>query len=169
MGSCIFIRKEDFRSVGGFDETVSSGEDTDLSQRLRARGYNILIDPAMAPVHLGNAQTVAEFVSRQIWHAENYLFQTANLRQDKVFLLVCLQLALTLLAVTALVVVPVRGALGILLCLNIAPGILSIKRIKRARFRSKNPVDYLAIHALDHLYLFGQGHRFAEKLCAQVV
>ena len=47
------LRKSAVREAGGYDETMrTNGEDTDISQRLRAKGWDLLYDPEPHVVHL---------------------------------------------------------------------------------------------------------------------
>jgi hypothetical protein len=57
-----------FLSLGGFDETLATGEDYDLSVRARSRGGSIVIDDALRVEHMGFPRTVRSFVAREIWH-----------------------------------------------------------------------------------------------------
>jgi glycosyltransferase involved in cell wall biosynthesis len=42
-GGCCLIRRTVFEEVGGFDEDVLSGEDTDFFYRVRRRGHNLVL------------------------------------------------------------------------------------------------------------------------------
>jgi hypothetical protein len=57
-----------FQTLGGFDETLVTGEDYDLSVRARSRGASIVIDDALRVEHMGFPRTVRSFVTREIWH-----------------------------------------------------------------------------------------------------
>jgi len=49
VGGVFLMRREAFDDVGGFDASIAAGEEPELCQRLRARGWRILrIDQAMA-------------------------------------------------------------------------------------------------------------------------
>lgn len=53
-GAALMIRRELFKKVGGFDENFPLYfEDTDLSYRLRKRGYKLMVIPEAEVIHLG--------------------------------------------------------------------------------------------------------------------
>ena len=155
LGSCIFIRKEAFLDAQGFDESVTSGEDSTLSKTLVDLGYKVIIDSRLGVVHLGNPTTVAGFVKRQIWHSENYVKAIKEALKDKVFWLI---------------IVYFIGVLGVFLSGFVAsetvgfyvvavicpPAILSVKRIVRANYKPKSLVDLVSIYIIDNLYLIGR-------------
>lgn len=154
MGSCIFIRKQHFNRLNGFDESITSGEDSDLSQRLRKAGFEILMSPAMAVIHLGSPTTVTDFVKRQVWHSENYALRFGESIKDKTFWLVVFYFLSILLVLLSFYT-------GNLLFITIplsqmAPLALSLKRIKRAKYHALNIKAIAAIVALDNLYLIGR-------------
>ena len=48
--------RDTFMQVGGFDETLETCEDVDLSRRLRAGGMRVLHDPRLRSTHLGDPE-----------------------------------------------------------------------------------------------------------------
>jgi GT2 family glycosyltransferase len=62
---------EDFRSLGGFDETfsIASCEDWDLGQRARARRVRVLYDPTNVAVHNDWAIGLDQFCRRQMLYS----------------------------------------------------------------------------------------------------
>ena len=62
------VRSAVFADIGGFDETLATREDSDLSLRLIAGGYRVGREAGMAAVHRGFAPTVTAFVRRERWH-----------------------------------------------------------------------------------------------------
>jgi len=156
MGSCIFIRKQDYFSVGGFDESVTSGEDSDLSMRLEERGLTIEMDPKLTVAHLGNPTDVSGFVRRQIWHSENYIKKLKTSIKDKVFLLTLAYSTSIILTLILLFWSEPRTAIIVAVSGQIFPAMLSAKRVKRARFKIRTPKDLTCILLLDNLYLLGR-------------
>lgn len=62
----MFVRREAFTACGGFDETLVTCEDYDLSLRLRARGM-LYADEAIAATHYGEAETLRHFFKKELW------------------------------------------------------------------------------------------------------
>ncbi len=64
----LLVRRADFNAVGGFDETLDTCEDSDLSFRLAERGE--LRREYQCPVrHLGESQSLTEFFRRELWRS----------------------------------------------------------------------------------------------------
>lgn len=54
IGAALFIRKCLFEALTGFDEAFFMYfEESDLCQRVRARGWKVIYDPSVAVIHLG--------------------------------------------------------------------------------------------------------------------
>lgn len=69
---CMAIRKEIFLRVGGFDETLTSGEDNDLSYKIKSLGYNIIIDKELKVFH--DDDHLTSLVG--IWHQQKWYFES---------------------------------------------------------------------------------------------
>jgi len=65
----LIVRRDAFRTVGGFDDHLITDEDFDFGLRLCADGYNILEVPAIRVIHLGNAKTLRQFLRKVRWHS----------------------------------------------------------------------------------------------------
>lgn len=154
-GCSIFISRENFHLVGGFDETVTSGEDTKLGDDLKRKGLTVKIVQELNVIHLGNAKTARTFIKRQSWHAENYFKDLARSAKDPVFLLTSLFL-ITSLATLPLLLLNSAAAFFSSAFALILPNILTLKRITRSPNPSRNYRHYHKIYALDLLYLVGR-------------
>ncbi len=63
----LFVPKAIFHTIGGFDETLQSGEDAEFC--LRAKQHtSVVIDDRIRVVHLGNPNTLGEFCRRELWY-----------------------------------------------------------------------------------------------------
>ncbi|UZD66515.1 glycosyltransferase [Marinobacter sp. AN1] len=154
IGASIAIATSDFFEVGGFDESVTSGEDSKLSATLRKQGFLVSIEREMSVIHLGNATSYRDFIQRQIWHSENYIKDLQKSIFDPTFILTATFLTLLLLASISLPFSP-RIAFLTALIAAIIPLIFSTKRIRRANtwHHLKNlPQIYL----VDFSYLLGR-------------
>ena len=75
------VRVEPFWQVGGFDETLVTGEDADLCLRLLEAGHELLETPALQVLHLDNPETLAAFARKEVWHG---LGAAATVRANRV-------------------------------------------------------------------------------------
>jgi len=64
----LIILKDLFLRLGGFDETLTTGEDWDLSRRAREQGVRIVNDPRLPVKHEGYPKSLLQFVRREQWH-----------------------------------------------------------------------------------------------------
>lgn len=64
----LIIRKSHFDAVGGFDETLETCEDSDLSFRLAQRG-ELRRDHGSPVEHLGESRSLGEFFRREMWRS----------------------------------------------------------------------------------------------------
>jgi glycosyltransferase involved in cell wall biosynthesis len=64
----VFVRKDAFEVVGGFDESLVTCEDYDLSVRLRKYG-RLLSDDRIRAIHHREPATISEFYSKELWRA----------------------------------------------------------------------------------------------------
>jgi len=65
----LLVKRTTFESLNGFDESVRTGEDADLSARLRACGGRLAMRPDMVVVHHGFPATLSRFIRRELWHS----------------------------------------------------------------------------------------------------
>ena len=156
MGSCIFIWKRDFEAVGGFLEDITSGEDSDLSERLEKQSIQVVINNELSVIHNGGAKTIREFFKRQIWHSENYYNDFKKLLSDKVLFLTALYSANFILILFFTFSHRLNLLLISLMFFLAVPAILSIKRIIRANYQPTSLVDLLSIYSLDHIYILAR-------------
>ncbi len=154
LGGCIAISKSSFFQVGGFDETITSGEDSKLSDKLRKQGFKVVIEREMSVIHLGNPTEFKTFFWRQIWHAENYITNFSSSVSDPTFLLISI---FTVLVPTSLVLLLANFMLSLLTAMVAAavPLLFSIKRIRRSRNLAHLKILH-KIYILDVIYVAGR-------------
>ncbi len=98
------VLKEVFNRVGGFNETLITGEDVDICRRIRRTGSKIISDKKIAVIHLGNPKTVREFFQKQIWHGKGGLqILLDKFPKIKLNKIVFFSLAVTLLFINSIV------------------------------------------------------------------
>lgn len=65
------IGRATFERLAGFDERLDTGEDADLSARVRQGGGVVALVPAMDVVHHGFPSRLLDFVRREQWHTSS--------------------------------------------------------------------------------------------------
>jgi glycosyltransferase involved in cell wall biosynthesis len=78
IGASIVIKKNVFDKTNGFNEELSSGEDTDLHSRLIESRFTIKILSDLNVVHLGNAKTIPAFLKGNFGIRKRTLLTTIN-------------------------------------------------------------------------------------------
>jgi len=94
----LILSKALFDTIGGFDETLTSGEDVDLCRRARLAGGTVAVTPDMAAVHLEYPTTLRAFFARERWHGRNMLDNFSSPLQDKALLFAMLHIVLLMAA-----------------------------------------------------------------------
>jgi hypothetical protein len=100
------VTREAFNAVAGFDERLVTGEDTELCQRLRGRGYRIYESKQLGAVHLDNARTVRAFYRKEMWRGLGMFGTVRPGSIDKPTVMTVLHLALCAAAIVGLVLGP---------------------------------------------------------------
>lgn len=102
LGSAhLIVARRAFRAVEGFDETLTTGEDFDLCQRLKRNGARIVNDQRLEVLHRGFPSTVTSFVKREIWHGAGDGQSLRTVLRSKVALAAIAFLGLHLIVVAA--------------------------------------------------------------------
>ena len=63
----VFFPTKIFRALSGFDESLISGEDSEICTRAK-KLCPIISSKSLQVMHLGNPKTVRAFLKREIWH-----------------------------------------------------------------------------------------------------
>lgn len=155
IGACCVVMKADFAKIGGFDENVTSGEDSDFSLKARRLSMSVTLIREISVVHLGNAKSTLSFIKRQIWHSENYLLNISKLRNDPIFMLTLTFCALIYSLICGLILDLNITFVAIFSVFSISL-ILSLKRIKRSKHKVSSLHSIVAIIYLDFIYLVGR-------------
>ncbi len=103
------VRKDVFNKIDGFNESLVTDEDYDLGRRLTKNGYNIIDNPKIKVIHLGNPKTLLQFFRKAQWHATSGLKIINNGHIDR----------------------PMLMTIIFLLMLSVSTGLLIFKEITR--------------------------------------
>lgn len=126
------VRRERFEAVGGFNESLVTDEDTDMSRRLTAAGALLIEAPAARVIHLGNAKTLRQFYGKEKWHATSILATMRTHRVDRPMLLTFLFIATCLVALSVpLWVDGYRAAIAMLALILVAPAATAAFKVVR--------------------------------------
>jgi len=154
IGCSIVIKKSTFHKIGGFNANLTSGEDSELSDRLKQLGYTIKITKDLNVIHLGNSKTLSDFFKRQFWHGQSYKNLPIKKKiKDPIYIL-CLIFFISLISSTLTIWFSYTATLCTLsLGLIVTPTILTIKRYTRSKLYPKSLKDLMKSYVLDLTYL----------------
>lgn len=157
--SSFISRASLLRDTGGFDETLTSGEDDDMSNRIASRGLKLVSASDCHIVHHGYPPTWLGVLKKEMWHGSHHI--EVRTRFD-------LTLILTFIFIAASTAVPFLFAMTLLvpglkifyvLAANLflqftPPLLLTLKRIRQS------PRDwrlFLPLIAVGYAYFVGHG------------
>ena len=160
LSTCSFIARTSLlKEIGQFDETLISGEDDDISNRIRQQGLSLIWASDCHCIHRGYARTLWEVVKKEIWHGSNHIEVRSSLD-------LTLLLTITFLLSTAGILISLPAALisstaistralTLSALLQFVPPLLyALKRLRQW------PRDwYLMMHfvLVGYAYFFGHG------------
>jgi len=78
----LFVKRTAFRTVNGFDESLITCEDYDLTQRLKAVG-RLVSDYRVKAIHYREPATVKEFLTKELWRGRSNYSGIFTRRIDK--------------------------------------------------------------------------------------
>jgi glycosyltransferase involved in cell wall biosynthesis len=164
LGSCIFISRRNFEGIRGFNEKMTSGEDSDLSYRLRKNEKLVKIEENLSVVHLGNPQSLSGFFIRQIWHSENYLSFIKRSIRDYMFWMVVLFITGISVSISGLLFFKIYIFVGGIILSSVISGTLTAKRLFITKYFPKSPLELLGISFLDFIYLLARSIGIIKSL-----
>lgn len=150
-----FLRRDIFCSVGGFNESLSAGEDTDISRRIVEMNKKLMRVPSASVVHWGYPATIRSFLRRQIWQTSDYLL-TRKAGFDAVFFAALSWVLMILGVFVTSFLALFELTIFLLAAIVLLPGALAWFRISKSS-ESLTPVNMLKVYAVSVLYLIGRG------------
>jgi glycosyltransferase involved in cell wall biosynthesis len=131
----LLMRRTWFEQVGGFDESLRTGEDKDFSLRLREAGAQLLLVNESLALHWGYEGSWREWMSKELWrqgsHWQLLRSHGASLRLLRFPALSVGIWGLDLLALVALLQGQPRPALMLLLIATLPALLLSLRQSQR--------------------------------------
>jgi glycosyltransferase involved in cell wall biosynthesis len=158
--SSFIARTSLLRDAGGFDGTLISGEDDDMSNRIISRGFTLVSASDSHIVHHGYPRTCWDVLKKEIWHGRHHLEVRSrfDLTLILTFVFALASIALPFLVAGSLVthrVTTVRMLVSDILLQFAPPFLFACKRIRQSTrdWRLAAPVlavgyAYFAGHSL---------------------
>jgi glycosyltransferase involved in cell wall biosynthesis len=135
--SSFIARATLLKEIGQFDESLISGEDDDISNRIRQRGLALAWASDCHIIHNGYPRTLWEVVRKEIWHGSNHIEVRSGLD-----LTLALAILFLLTSAGVLISLPIfifrpsitsLGALALNLLLQFTPPLLyALKQLKQS-------------------------------------
>jgi glycosyltransferase involved in cell wall biosynthesis len=94
----LILRRDLFSEIGGFSETLETGEDYDLCHRAKIVGARIDEDARLVVHHHGFPDSAGSFVRREIWHGRGDSSGAKAIWRSTVARVTCMFLALHVVA-----------------------------------------------------------------------
>lgn len=157
--SSLIVRADLLSRLGKFDEALISGEDDDLSNRIRQKGLGLVSATDCHIVHHGYPKTLAELLRKEMWHGSNHIDVRSGL--DLTLILTFVFLLATFMIPISLIAVAVRPGAGTLITLAVAaalqfmpPFLFAAKRLRQSVRDWRLAVPLLAV---GYAYFAGHG------------
>jgi GT2 family glycosyltransferase len=145
------VRKKIFDQLGGFDETLTTGEDSEFCWRLNQAGSLVVENPAVRVIHYGNPKDLRSFYKQQQWHGLG-MFGTLRISWiNKPFLMTLLFICSTFLAIIAPYLT--RDYFSVATSLLISPGLILFVPLITSIYRVLQFKNYIYFFHLMVLYL----------------
>lgn len=148
-----FIKKETFVKIGGFNDKVKAGEDTEISKSLINYGYSLALMKSINVIHLGYPRTLGKFFIRQFWQSSDYL-RTRKNGFDAVFTVTMIFLFCFVFALVSFLLGSCFYILFFVGCISCGLA-LAVYRFKRSRHRL-DVFLFLKVFLLNCLYLIAR-------------
>jgi glycosyltransferase involved in cell wall biosynthesis len=135
-GANIITSRQAFDDIGGFDESLKTGEDYDFCQRYIQQGMDYSTDPEFKAIHLGFPHTLKGFLKREYWHGEGDFKSFARFRRSIVAIIAVTYLALLVALFLSALMEYWRIASSILVALAALNLAITLKRFSQCPVRT---------------------------------
>jgi GT2 family glycosyltransferase len=145
------VRRDAFDYIGGFDEKLHVGEDTDVCARLLAAGHRVHEAQALSVVHLGNPKSVTAFFRKELWHGRAILSGRSTITLSRATVMIFAHLSAVLLGAAAIVWPGRLGSVPRLLCalgLVLATPVVTVAYRYRETGRVYAPMAALTLYTV---------------------
>ena len=118
-----------FNDIGGFDDSLESGEDYAFSQAAMSVNAKVINNNALAVIHEGYPKTLIQFMRREIWHGRGDCASIRRIKESKVAILSILFFILNIFSFSSFIFYSnvIAGLIGLLLIASICIGLALYK------------------------------------------
>ena len=152
-----------FEELGGFSETMRTGEDYELSARAIAVGGGIVDAPALSVEHLGYPSSLRTFVRREMWHGESDFISWSSLVHSKVALLTVLFSAAHIALLAGVLLERFRAAY---FCLALIALLCLVSAF--VKYKGRPPATVLINSVLYYFYFAGRAAALFKALAGRL-
>jgi glycosyltransferase involved in cell wall biosynthesis len=155
----LIVPSDVFKKIGGFNETLSTGEDYEFSMRAK-KIVKVISDNNIKVIHLGNPKTLRQFVKREIWHGLGALGSFKINWFDKPLIGTVLFSLITVFQIIGIFTIIIKGQYYLFIWSLIALFILLNATVL---YRIKNKFNFkhwLQLLLLYYFYYFGRSISF---------
>lgn len=143
----LIISKSNFLNLGGFDETLVTGEDYEFCQRAQKNGFSLSSNQNLDVVHNDFPESISAFIAREWWHGAG---DRDNILSSKIAIASLCFLALHLLLITT----PLTHFNPLVIVLILVLFLVSFSFYK---FRKTNIKTVLINSVISYFYFIGRG------------
>lgn len=160
LPACSFIsRTQLLRSLGSFNEDVLSGEDDDISNKIRKYGLKLLLASDCRVTHFGFPRTLSGVLRKEIWHGSNHLDVRSrfDITLLLTFLFIFTAIGIVTAVLSAIIIIHIHLLhwLVALICAHLlSPMLYSLKKLKRSHWQLNLALPAIAV---GYVYFLGHG------------
>ncbi len=86
-GGNILVSKKSFNEIGGFSESLETGEDYEFCHRAKRKGAGIVFNTGLVAIHDGFPKDTYNFFKREAWHGKGDFLNLNTFLSSKVALI----------------------------------------------------------------------------------
>lgn len=148
----LITTRELFNRIGGFDESLETGEDYAFGLSALSVRATVINNPLLAVIHKGYPRTLLQFVRRESWHGRGDCRSLKAVAKSKVASLSIAFSLLQLVTLASFFLFPggIAGMMGLLLVVGICIAAAV------TRHNAKSPVSLLVVGILYYCYFMAR-------------
>jgi len=161
------IKAKLFSKMGGFDESIETGEDWDFCQRVIRAGYRVVNNPLLNVKHLGNFKSLIGIIKKERWYGRGMFGVLKGRKATKPLVVSILFLILIVTAIFGLFVasyIVTISALAAVLLLVIFTSYHFTRNIKDGRLNV-----FIRCIPISFCYIFGRSLAILDLMKKELI